>query len=463
MGGGRTTATRRGASLWAILTWRIGLALRESVSHCAEIIIVALVGGIYYFGAYLPKAAWVQAILAAPLGRAFAAPCIALGSFALVIIQAPIKKGQRNMLAAGGLGLLEEYRLARALFALRNAWIPFLVFWAALPMALANEAAQASAILLATLCAASYAAAAPLAFAIRTDWGVGQRILPLSSLAAAFAASLASGFGFSRVAPSLGASSVAFLALFAALPWIFGLASADPKRRERLLASWAKHAAANEESRSLRWRWLGARTAILLEGLKKNPEWALLAGITVLVEIAAATDLVGSLPETAAFSADPAGRELARGGMAGRGLATLIICASLSSQAFLGYFANGERLFFRILPISYLGYAKERYLPALAAASAISLPLLLPLARVDPRSVPAMAAAILLVNLAAMLIGDARPRRVGVASITSFVAGIVLAVASTFGAGLALGAAFAVDCLLSRAARANYYAEELLE
>lgn len=332
--------------------------------------------GVWYGFVILPRARTALGPLMAG-GASLLLLCLsaALLGFLLALLPRPVPAAMRSLHAAGGLGLHDEYRLARASFVLRNAVLAFLVFLLALPAALAcPQGRTLAALAVALVPGASWPFSAALAFALRSR--------------------------------SLGASSP------------------DHGRRARSLASWVDYLSQDEGRRLAFHPRLGPRTAIFLESLARNKEAILLVGLSVLLEFSAARDFH-------AWAAEP-GADL--GAVAGRGRAATLFCSALASVALIPWLAREPRLFLRLQSTGSLAWVRERWLPPLCLAWVPTAILPLSLAPLMPRELPFLAAFLMLPGLVAAALGESiglrQGGRTGPASTAFLLAAIVLAFVS---------------------------------
>ncbi len=408
----------RGTSTFWILAWKAGALCRELASHVAELALVGLSVVLLYVGAYVPRVmAAVGGFHDPGLAHAMLS-CLVPVMLVLPFLTRPVPAGRRVMLAVGGLDLAGEYRLSCIGYLLRNSWLAFLVFFAALPIQLAVDGALLSALSLAVLCAAAYLADALYAFSLRTRKGQAGRIIPSICVLVACAAALAC---LAVLKTARGANLAASACLALPIPaWLGFFSPTTGGKRSVLYADYADHASRHEEGRLTSLPRVGPRLGIFLDSLRRSPGSLAIIGFALFIELAAALDLSGSMLEK---MADPAR-------IAARGRAAVLFCASLSSQALLGAFAESPRLFWRVLPLSFSAYARERYLPALISAVLVSLPLSLTLAVHFPKESALLLAFVLLPSLSATAIGDLKPLRGNVASAAFAFCGIVLAFVS---------------------------------
>ena len=406
------------SSLKRLFLWKALQIAREALSHVAEFAILGLIAVLIYGWAYLPRLAKAGAGLSPWAALLLPYACAFLGLVGLVCAARPLAQGGRTFYAVSGLSLLEEFRLARVSFTLRNAWMAILVFLALLPLGLIGPGGLTRSLLLALFCICCYALAAPLAFDLKIGKGRGPRLASVSS-----------------PSPSLGAA------------W------PGSARRALRLASYEAFASSLEGPRAKPRPWLGLRAALFLESLRRDSSALIVLGMALLLEIAALIDI------SAWDRADPTQVAL----IASRGRAILFFCSSLASLAFLQIRAQAPRAFYRSLPLSFIVYVRENLPYLLLAGLLVALPLLLPLAFLYPSDLGWNLAALLLIDIASAAIGEIRPYRLSLVSIGLVLCSTVLAFLSLTSRLSPLLVLLLLACGLGALARDRFYHAEVYE
>ena len=140
-----------------------------------------------------------------------------------------------------------------------------------------------------------------------------------------------------------------------------------------------------------------------------------------------------------------------------------MISSTLASVTLVDHFARAPRLFYRMLPLSFAVYARERWLPVLAFIVLLSLPLALPLGILSAASLPGNLAAAFLVGAAAAALGESRPTRRTMAAIAFFLMGLTLGYFSFSGPLFVFAGLFAAALVLTVIARTRFYRDEVVE
>jgi hypothetical protein len=281
-------------------------------------------------------------------------------------------------------------------------------------------------------------------FAIRNVWMAVLAFLVALPLALA-------GRGGLGLAALLALACLGCQLLFAGLLFWLKTGPRPGAGREARIRSFQTYASARELWRARPRSRLGLRAALLLGEAKKRLGGALTLVVAVLLETAVALDFIDQGRQGA----------MAPALLGSRGRAALMFFCAFSSTAFIEYFATADKVFFRILPVSFAVYFRERFLPALALALVVALPLLGPIIFVTPAAAPLALLGTLLTALAAASLGEARPLRPNLAALLLALIGLVAAYFSLSWPIPVFALGFLATALLLARARRRFYREEV--